>query len=538
MAEFVITLSDGRTHKQVLTQALQVMGRDPACDIVLDDPSASRRHAQMRFDNGKYFVEDLGSKNGTLVNEERIESRELHHLDEIVVGSVEILFVDELDKDRPSTVVLADDRTTTSAESYSAAGSTLLLSERRLQMLYELSERLTMLRDRNALLNDALDICFETLRFERGAIAVRRPGSRSVDWPVVRNLRGTGGELTISRSILGRALDYGERAIITDGAPEPVDPTVSMVQHGIRSAMCVPLMREDEIIGVIYGDRVSTGTVYTKEDVDFLAGLARQVSIGLINARLLDEQKSRLELEAELVVARGIQERLFPATLPDHDRLSVAALNEPGRMVSGDYYDVLELSNGRVGFLIADVSGKGMAASLLMSNLQAAVRMTLPDSDDLGALMTRWNALLYANTDESKFVTCLSGVIDPAARTLTFSTAGHHMPFVIRQDGESPQELWMDPEFPLGVVQDVTFKSKTVDLGTEPCVIFCYTDGVIEAMNGSEEQFGEDRMISVLGECAEVGPQALIRRMRKAVTSFCREAPQSDDITMIAIRLA
>lgn len=538
MAELIITLSNGRTQRHVLEKDVQFIGRDPTCDISIDDSSASRRHVRLRYEGGRYHIEDLGSKNGTLLNNEQIQSAELKHLDEILIGSVELRFLDGVSTERPSTVVIADTKVAEDATRYSSRSHALVLSERRLQMLYDLSERLTTLRDRSALLQDALDICFETLRFERGAIGVRKPSGRGVDWPVVRHLRAAGGELTISRTILGRALDHGERAIVTDSGAGGIDPTVSMVQQGIRSAMCVPLKNEDEVLGVIYGDRVSTGTVYTKEDVDFLAGLARQVTIGLVNARLLEEQKSKLALEAEIAVAREIQQELFPKELPSNDRLTVAAINDPGRLVSGDYYDVIQRADGRVGFLIADVSGKGVAASLLMSNLQAAVRMTLPDCDDLATVMRRWNELLYANTDVSKFVTCLAGIIDPAARRLTIVTAGHHLPYVITAGSARPVSPAPEPEYPLGVAEVVAYQSVTQELGSEPCSVFCYTDGVIEAMDTLGCQFGEDRMKELLAEGFDLSPQALIRRMRKAISSFCRDAPQSDDITMIAMRLS
>ncbi len=537
MPELVVTLSDGRTQQYPLLEGSYLLGRDPSCDIVLDDSSASRRHVRIVYDNGHFHAEDLGSKNGTLVNNDQIQTVRLKHQDELLIGSVEARFLDGPATEHHSTVVVSDTAIPDDTTHYSSRSSALVLTERRLQMLYELSERLTTLRDRDALLVDALNICFETLRFERGAIGVRRPDGRSVDWPVVRNLRGAGGELTVSRSILGRAMDYGERAIVTDTGGGPVDPTISMVQHGIRSAMCVPLKNNDDILGVIYGDRVSTGTIYTKEDVDFLAGIARQVTIGLINARLLEEQKAKLAMDAELQVARNIQRKLFPPELPDRDNLAISALNEPGRTVSGDYYDVLERPDGSVAILVADVSGKGVSAALLMSNLQAAVRMTLPNSNDLAATVRQWNNLLYENTDVSKFVTCLVGVIDPVARRLTYVTAGHHLPYLTRRGRVEPTDQPCEPQFPLGVENDVCYAAASQDLGPDPCSVFFYTDGVIEAMDIEGNQFGEDRVEQILAENCDEPPHVTIRKMRKAVSGFCKDAPQSDDITMIAARL-
>ena len=124
------------------------------------------------------------------------------------------------------------------------------------------------------------------------------------------------------------------------------DPTVSMVQHGIRSAMCVPLMQGKDILGVIYGDRTSTSKVYTDEDIDFFAGIAQQVTIGLINCKLMRDQEQMIRLNHDIDLARRIQKNLFPTDLPNRADLRVAALNEPGARVSGDYYDVIERDDG------------------------------------------------------------------------------------------------------------------------------------------------------------------------------------------------
>ncbi|NOT02535.1 MAG: SpoIIE family protein phosphatase [Phycisphaerales bacterium] len=531
-----ITLTDGRTRRVTLTPGSYVLGRDPTCEIVIDDSSTSRRHVRIHHAEGGYHVEDMGSKNGTLLNNQRVANRRLRHQDELLIGSVQVRFIEGA-VDHASTVVVSDGGPRDDTTHYSSRSSALVLTERRLQMLYDLSERLTTIRDRNALLEDALNICFETLRFERGAIAVRRANSRAVDWPVVRNLRGAGGELTISRSILGRAMDHGERAILTDQPAAAMDPTVSMVQHGIRSAMCVPLKNEQEILGVIYGDRVSTGTVYTKEDVDFLAGLARQVTIGLINARLLDEQRSKLEMEKELAVAREIQNDLFPQQLPEHDRLEFGVLNEPGRTVSGDYYDIVARPDGRFGFVIADVAGKGIAASLIMSNLQAAVRLTMLDCTDIGKTVSRWNNLIHGNTDVSKFVTCLAGIVDPASGRLELVSAGHQFPYLLSNGSVKSVQADFESQFPLGIVGDVDYRALTVDLSERPCTLFCFTDGIPEAMSASGEFFGDQRIEQLLADAAPSDPAGLIRHVRKALTQFCRDAPQSDDITIVALRL-
>lgn len=535
VAQLEIQYADGRTQEHTIGPGAHVLGRDPMCGILLDDPSASRRHAMLRSDNGEFFIQDLGSKNGTLVNNDRVQFHQLVHKDLITIGSIEVRFVAEGVSGRPTSTVVVSDDNVNAAASYQSPSTSLTLNARRLQMIYDLSDRLTRLRDRQDLLEDAMDICFDMLRFERGAIGLRKPDGRGVEWPIVRNLRAATGELTISRTILGRAMDHGERAVITDVGNQKIDPTVSMVQHGIRSAMCVPLEHEKTVLGVLYGDLTTTGTAYSKEDVDFLAGIARQVSIGLINARLLEEQKAKLEYEAELAIAREIQTKLFPRELPQRDNLQIAVVNEPGRGVSGDYYDVIELEDGRIGFLIADVTGEGVAASLLMSNLQGAVRLTMSQGAGLSELLTEWNRLLYDNTDASKFVTCLAAIIDPDALKMSVALAGHPPAFGIFHDTGEVRSLKAEAWLPLGVADDASYESAEIDLSDAPVTIFAYTDGVYEAMNAGEELFGEDRMAEILNESIQDDPAMIIRRMKKAVAAHRGDAPASDDLTMIAI---
>ena len=534
MADLVITLSNGQVQRHELGPRTEVLGRDRACDIFIDDPSTSRRHARVVPTAEGYLIEDLGSKNGTLVNGVAHASKPLRDGDQILLGTV-VLDYSTTDPSSGS-VVIEEDRATTQAPHYVSHKREPVLPQRRLQMIYDLSDRLTRLQDRDKLLEEALSICCEVLGFERGAIGVRRPRERQVDWPVVRHLRGTEGELKISRTILNRALEHGERAVFTDSATG-ADPTVSIVQQGIRSAMCVPLVNEDDILGVIYGDRVSSAEVYTEEDMDFLAGIARQVSIGLVNSFLLEDQKQMLRMQQELDVARSIQRQLFPKRLPRSPLLSVEALNDPGDRVSGDYYDVIEREDGRVWLLMADVTGEGISAALLMANLQAAVRVTIPNSEDPGAVLALWNQHVYRNTDPSKFVTCVVALVDPAQGSIRFATAGHPPPLLLREGVRAPVELLGNSSLPLGIVEDEVFETTTLEVERSPFVLLCYTDGVIEAMNTEGELFGKPRLDGVLAARRDLSPKRLIKQVREAVTEFTGGAPQSDDITLLAARV-
>lgn len=533
MPELVITLTDGRVLRKPLGDKPVVLGRDAACDIPIDDPSTSRRHARFTPGAEGYIVEDLGSKNGTLVNDVACRATPLRTGDRVLMGSVLAVFYQE-PVSRPS-VVLSDDPGASRATRYSPSDQRLLLSQRRLETIYELTERLTMLQDRTALLDNAMNICSEMLHFERGAIGIRRRNQRMLDWPVVRHLRGAEGELTISRTLLNRALEHGERAIFTAG--QASDPTVSMVQHGIRSAMCVPLVHGDATIGVIYGDRTTTSTSYTTEDIDFFAAIARQISIGLINSQLLDDQKQMIALQHDLDLARTIQTGLFPKTLPNTDILRIAALNDPGRRISGDYYDVIERPDGRVWCFIADVTGEGAPAAIQMANLQAVVRATVDESDDPGKLLTRWNDFICRQTHRSRIITSVLSLLDPKSRTIATACAGHWPPYLLDEAANDLREMDVNPGFPLGVAGDTAYETTVTKLPSSTCLYFCYTDGVIEAWNQENEAFGMDRLKDALSQRGATNPAALVKQIRKQIISFVAGAEQSDDITMLAARI-
>lgn len=534
-AELKITLPSGQVRKMRLSDRPVVIGRDAQCELPIDDPSASRRHARIVPAAEGYAVEDMGSKNGTLVNEQPCSSVILRSGDTIQIGSTLILYSTE-GLSLTTSVVIADEPKTARATRYISRQQDIELPQRRLQLIYELSARLTTLQTRESLLDNAMDVCCETLQFERGAIGVRQRDSHLLDWPVVRNLRGREGELTISRSLLKRALENGERAIFIDDGGS-VDPTVSMVQHGIRSAMCVPLLHHETTLGVIYGDRTTTPTPYNNEDIDFLAAIAQQVSIGLINVRLMEDHAAVIRFHQNLDVARRIQNGLFPKELPHRDTLKVAAINDPGQRVSGDYYDMIELPDGRLWCLIADVTGEGIPAALLMANFQAAVRATAADCDDPTTLLERWNRLIFRNTEAATFITALLGLVDPARRTVRLASAGHHFPILVRP-GQTPVEtLEVETGFPLGVRESAEYPTEEHPLGADPVTFFIYTDGVIEAMNREQSTFGWERLEQALVKSGDAQPAALVKNIRREVSAFADGAPQSDDITMLAVRL-
>lgn len=530
MARLQIDLPDGRQMGCELADHPVVIGRSAACEITLDEPAASRRHACIRPVGDDYQLEDLGSLHGTRLNGREVNSALLRHGDVIVIGNVRAVFAQAGRRVPPAPVVIAGDDQAGDFRTLVGAPAELSIPLQRLRMLYDLSARLTSVRDADALVSDALDICFETLRFERGAVALIEPVTHAVNW---RATRGIGDQLVVSQSVLNRALEQGERSILTEDSM--VDRSASIEQLGIRSALCVPIMIDQEILGAIYGDRLSSAAVYSDQDVDFLFGIAQQVAIGLANCRLAEEKERKIKLETQLALARRTQQLLFPAELPTGDRVRVAAFNDPGLHVSGDYYDVIHLE-GRLLFTIADVTGKGVAASLLVANLQGVIRATAKHLADPARSMADWNQVICGNTDGGQFITCLLGLLDVTTRHLQLVTAGHSPPYVVQTDGSHtvPEVI---PGLPLGVDLDASYESIDVELPPGPCTIFAYTDGVNEAMSPQREEFDLDRLSQALKKGADLQPNDLLVTVAQAIGAHTAGAPQHDDITMLAIQV-
>jgi sigma-B regulation protein RsbU (phosphoserine phosphatase) len=241
-------------------------------------------------------------------------------------------------------------------------------------------------------------------------------------------------------------------------------------------------------------------------------------------------------MEHELAVARRIQTGLFPTILPTTPQLEVRAHNEPGRQVSGDYYDVVPMEDGRTAVIVADVSGKGVSAALLMANLQAAVRVTLPAARDAATVVRQWNRLLYANTDASQFVTMLLAIVDLQAPRIEIVNAGHMMPICIRPDGT----LFEPPEsgsLPLGVEPEEPYYAQYIERVGAPNTLLLYTDGVTEAIDEQQQFFGAERLREVLA--GRGGPPAgdVIDATRLRLRKFCGRAPLADDVTLVAVQM-
>ncbi len=308
-------------------------------------------------------------------------------------------------------------------------------------------------------------------------------------------------------------------------------------RDGTPAGLLLPLAVKDRLLGFIALGEKQSEEPYSASDLRLLQGVAMQTALGLENSQLTAtvarETAARARLDREIEIAREVQEGLFPQRWPSVPGLRYAGHCRPALGVGGDYYDFLELEGG-LGFAIGDVSGKGIPAALLMACLQASLRaQALSGPADLGRLMSRLNTLLYETSPANRYATLFFAHYDPGQRLLSYVNAGHNEPAVLRGDGSVERLRVGGPV--VGLLPATSFDQASITLQPGD-VVLGYTDGVSEAMNAADEEWGEERMIAVGRECAGLAPESVIQRLLAAADSFVAGAPQHDDMTLLVIQ--
>ncbi len=541
MPTLVVRSRTGTLQTVPLSERPVKVGRAETCDIILrNDAEVSREHAEIWVDRqGRVQVVDRNSKNGTRVDEgEPFRGTTRTAYSVVRIGEHEIEIRDAAPRsaaDEAVRFVDVDSPTTMASTRYFPSSKQLDLSNHRLQLLIGLTERIGGAYDRKQLLEQALDAVCEALRFERGLIALKTERG-DTEHPVTRNIqRDDSGAYKVSRTLINRALVHGERAIVNNPATDLVDNlSESLVRYPICSALCVPIMHRDEILGVVYGDRITRADTYTPGDVDFFAAIAQQLGVGLVNLRAFQQHMRLQELQAELDKARGIQRNLLPSGPFDFGRVTVAGYNEPSAHVSGDYYDYFEVGDGRIGFIIADVTGHGLSAALIMANLQAAMRVALTANTPLPDLAARINLLVCNNTRSNVFITGILGIIDALTGAIDYVSAGHPGPLLIGKGGVT--ERSNDNSLPLGIEPAETFDVRRIEPSDDLDVVLYYTDGLIEAIGEDGRLMTLEPVSEALGSLHERSGDAVLRTTLSTVRRHLSGAKNQDDLTLLAIQ--
>ena len=303
-------------------------------------------------------------------------------------------------------------------------------------------------------------------------------------------------------------------------------------QKGIQ--LLIPMVTQSRLVGLLTMP-LRPGQDYEVHELQLLTIVAGQVALQVENSRLYEEEVAKQKLEEEMAMARQIQARLLPGVIPDIVGVDIGAINISSKQVSGDYYDLIERPDGRLAMVIADVSGKGMPASILASNLQAALRAQCDTCSSPGLVLERINRQIHASTDPQHFATLFLAVFDPLQRTLVYSSGGHNPPVLIRAQGAC--EMLDKGGMPLGAFDFGTYEEGEIQL-EEGDLLFLYTDGLTETKGpDGEEDFGEDRLEKLLRSRLDVDVTDLIDEIKEGLREFSGRREHDDDITMIAMKV-
>jgi serine phosphatase RsbU (regulator of sigma subunit) len=535
--ELSIHTPDGKTRTLVLERDRYALGRSSSNELCYaDDAGLSRQHMVLEKSGDAWTVQDLNSKNGTFVNGNRIDSpRRLGPSDRITAGHLTIEFAEKLSP-AANTVVFVEANAPAAAVSTTVATSLegLLSDEKEIEggpqmrALIRAGRELAGNMPLNDLFNLIMDLSIDAVGAARGVLMTVEG-----DELMVRAARGEG--FRISSMVRDRVINEKTSLLVRDARlDQAFAERMSIVQQQIRSMLAVPLQTDDRVIGLIYLDSPHFVHEFTKEDLNLLTVMANVAAIRIEHTRLAEVEQAERLLAKDLEQAADIQRRLLPVRSPEVPGIDLAGYNAPCRTVGGDYYDFLTYPDGRVAMIVADVSGKGMPAALLMSSLQARVQVLFDDPTDLAALVARLNRIIVNNSPSNRFISFFIGVLDPQNGQITYVNAGHNPPLLVHCTGTV--EKLEGTGLLLGIMAAAPYQQKTCHL--EPGdVVVLFSDGVTEAARlDVDEEFGEDRLAAALTELSCDSAKSIIESINKRVQEFTSGAPAADDITLVVAR--
>jgi sigma-B regulation protein RsbU (phosphoserine phosphatase) len=529
-----------------------VLGRHPDCDIVLDVKAVSRQHVRISHADGDYYVEDLHSRNGTYLNEQLVEGRRLlSDGDQLRICDLVFVFHKgppeaavtawEQAQGVEATAMMVDDERVASSSTVmskvdisSGAGGLRLAvnAEVKLKALIEIGQHVGKALGLSQVLPKLLDSLFSIfLQADRGFIVLRdRQTGKLVPKAVHHRRDNTAGPIRISRTIVNSVMQTKEAILSADAATDSrFDMAESIVDFQIHSIMCAPLIDSSgQPLGVIQIDTLDQRNRFCGEDLEVLASVACQAAVIVENAQLHEIAVQERVMSRELALAHEVQQGFLPAAPPLVTGYEFFDYYEPANQLGGDYFDYIPLSGGRMAIVLADVSGKGISAALLVARLSAETRYCLASEPNPSAAVARLNKVFCENRWEGRFVTGVMAVLDPVRHEVTIVNAGHMSPLLRRPSGEIEAVGETVTGLPLGVDAAVVYGQHSLTLAPGESLTM-YTDGVTDALNAAQQFYGFDRLRGQL-QAGEAAVHSLGRKLLDDVQRFVGNQPQTDDM--------
>jgi len=556
MANLYIYPKTGEPSSFPLGARRVTIGRGSTNDIVLSDQFSSGCHAVVAPTERGYALVDQGSKNGTFVNGRRVTGEiDLARGDKILIGSTEFYF----DRDYQPSVETVEGTTFTHSSNTiiqvkdllkkpSASGIVVKtpgggLDLERLQqdhkiesVLGAVSQALIYHMPLEKLLDHIMDVLIQHLPMDRGVLMIKGEASQALEPKVVRvqNAALRTQSIFVSQTIVNTALERNSAILISDiQADEGLRGQMSVVQAQIHSAMCVPLWNNQDIIGLIYCDRASLLEQFTEDDLRLLTLLANLAAVKIENARLYEVSLKNAQLEREIALAVQIQKNFLPQREPDFAPYEISGSARACRRVGGDYYDYIPIDKDRLAVVIADVSGVGVSASLLMASLRGALHEKFPGTVDLGELAARLNDFVYSSSDSHLFISFFLAIIDRHTDEVAYINAGHNPPLL--QASQGPVRALGSTGLCLGMFPDQSYAEQKVVLG--PGDLLClYTDGIVESRQGEHDEYGDVRLADKLRGLGSLPARAIRDKIFEDVFAFSGCSEAGDDMTLVVVK--
>jgi serine phosphatase RsbU (regulator of sigma subunit) len=538
MSALVATKGPNAGQRFTLESDAALIGRQPDAAVYLDSLSVSRHHARVVRQADAYFVEDLGSSNGTFLNGVRLAGRApLTEQDALEIGPYTLALRPDPPPDSEGDGCIIRAR----VEAIST-NSTLFANNAvyKLQVVTAIARDLGPTLDLDPLLGRLLDGLLRLFPQADRGLAVLCEGDRlAVRAQRVRHPVGA-PDFPFSRTLVRRALEDGAGLLSEDvGGDGNVPLSQTLVSLKLRSFMCVPLIGGDgRRLGVLQLDCLRSPQIFRPDDLELFTAVTLQAAQAVENAFLHADLLREARLRQELQMARGIQESFLPDDFAPlgPDGPDLFARVRPAREVSGDLYDFFRLPDGRLAFFLGDVSGKGMPAALFMIAVRTLIRHLAPKESGPAALLRQLNRALVDDNPTNLYVTLIHGVYDPADGSVVFSSGGHPPPLLRRADGRV-EPLAMRPGLMLGAAPiEPIYTDRRLMLAPGETLIL-YTDGYTEAFDPDRNMFGVERLCAALGgprtslpleECAAAAGAAVER--------FTGKAELQDDQTLLLLR--
>lgn len=552
--ELVIHVGDHPRRRIPLDSKPVTLGRAHTNDLCFpEDASLSRSHMVFEAVGDGWRVRDLGSKNGTLVNGAQAGGGcTLRPGDQIQAGKLTIVYQDDAyptagaavefyvgpEEDSPSSsgtlmmtnlegvlsgeVNLSSQGGKISTKDPSRAGDTVV------KTLVRAGKELASDRPLEELFELILTLSIESVGAERGVLMTLEEGQ-------LLSRACVGDGFLISTAVRDQVINDKASVLVRDTQlDQAFRDRVSISEQQIRTMMAVPLQTDQRVIGLIYVDSRFFVRDFTEDDLNLLTVLANIAAVRIENTRLaVVEQKERW-LQAELEQAAAIQARILPADSPSIEGMDVAGFNVPCLTVGGDYYDFFVGPDGCVSVVLGDVAGKGMPASLLMTGLQARVRLLAELQPGLAERMGYLDRSLSVDCPSNRFITFFYGIFDKETNFLRYCNAGHNLPFVLRNDGSV--EMLEGGGTVLGILPELGYEEYRTPMQPGEMLVL-FSDGVSEALkaDGSEEEYGEERLARSLDGHRGKGLLELLESLRIDLDEWTGGSFH-DDATLVLAR--